>query len=243
MNVIKTLKGFSGSQVLLCQGDDGKAFVRKTNNVSRNYERLTKLKDYPVPKILHYDGNVLDMEYIPGIDMKTYLTRKSPDALAGFLLHTLERFSTNSKETNYTSIYHKKLEGIDFTTLPFTKQELIDKLPESLPQSEYFGDFTLDNIIYSKGQFYLIDGIESEYNSYIFDIAKLNQDLKCGWFTRNTSLNFAVKLNYISECLHSFQHADNLYLTILMLLRVYPYTHPKSREKKFIESRIQKLWK
>lgn len=244
MNVIKTLKGFSGSQVLLCQGDDGKAFVRKIGNVSRNYDRLTKLKDYPIPKILDYDGNVLDMEYIPGIDMKTYLTRTgSPEDLAGFLKHILTRFSQNSRETNYVSTYHKKLKDVDFSALPFAKQELIEKLPKSLPQSEYFGDLTLDNIIYSRGKFYLIDGMESDYTSYVFDIAKLNQDLKCGWFTRNTDLDLRVKLKYISKCLHQFTYSDNPYLIILMLIRVYPYTLPESLERKFIESRIHMLWK
>ena len=58
--------------------------------------------------------------------------------------------------------------------MPFTANELYAKLPKTLPSSEYHGDFTLENILYSlKDDFVLIDPLTTEYDSYVFDLAKL----------------------------------------------------------------------
>ena len=50
-------------------------FVRKENNIDRNLERLTSLHGagYNVPRIYHSEDNLIDMEYIHGLDMKNYL--------------------------------------------------------------------------------------------------------------------------------------------------------------------------
>ena len=71
--ILRELNGHSGSTIYLMEDD--RLFVRKINNVERNYERMTALKQagYPVPEIYSYDGKILDMQYIRGLDMKNYL--------------------------------------------------------------------------------------------------------------------------------------------------------------------------
>lgn len=227
--------------------DDKRLFVRKIGTIARNVERMTALsQDYPVPKIYRHSNITLDMEYVHGLDIKTYLKSNQPDRLIRFLFKVLDKLSANAVDKDYTEIYQTKLQEINFTLLPFTQEELIAKLPKHLPQSNYIGDLTLENIISTQDGFYLIDCATIEYDSYIFDIAKLRQDLDLQWFTRNTDLVLDVKTNYIKQQLRGRYPAalvDDDYLLILMLLRVYKHADISTPEHKFLLKGIQRLWK
>ena len=127
--------------------------------------------------------------------------------------------------------------------MPFTANELYAKLPKILPSSEYHGDFTLENILYGlKDDFVLIDPLTTEYNSYVFDLAKLRQDITCKWFVRKENFYFESKLKILEEAIKPFEYSMNDYLLILMLMRVLPYTYFDD-DKQFVESEIRKLWK
>lgn len=244
--IITELKGFSGSCVYLMK-DSNKTFVRKINNIDRNYERMIFLSNlgYNIPLIYNKDHCTLDIEYISGVDIKTYLKFNNIDKLLEFLLETIQSLASNSIDKDYTDIYIQKLSMIDFTFLPFTNLELLSTLPKILPSSNYYGDLTLENIIYSQtGKFYLIDPVTIEYDSWIFDIAKLRQDLHCKWFLRNDNVYLHTKLNIIQqEIFNIFPQANNDYLLILMLLRVYRHATNNSFEQNFLLKEIHKLWK
>ena len=243
---IKELKGFSGSKIYLMRNDNG-LFIRKMDNVDRNFIKLNELKQhFNVPKIYTYDTNILDMEYIHGLDMKSYLAVRDTKRLTDFLIDTLSKFSDDVSMNDYTNVYKDKLKYIKLPSeIIFTKEQLLEKLPKRLPRSKYFGDLTLENIIYGEnGQFHLLDGMTSEYDSYIFDIAKLRQDLECKWFLRDTNLLLDVKVENIQDkILERFELANNNYLLILMLLRVYRYTKPFSKEEKLLIKEMNRLWK
>ena len=127
----------------------------------------------------------------------------------------------------------------------FTKEELLTRLPRIVPQTDYHGDLTLENILYSEDRgFLFIDCQTSEYDSFIFDIAKLRQDLECGWFTRTDNTMLDVKTKHIQkELLERYPQANNDFLLILMLLRVYRYAHPETFEQQFLINWMNKLWK
>ena len=243
---IKELKGFSGSKIYLMRNDEG-LFIRKMENVDRNFIKLNELSQhFNVPKIYSYNNNILDMEYIHGLDMKSYLAVRDTKRLTDFLINVLSKFSEDVHMTDYTNVYVDKLKYIKLPSeMLFTKEQLLEKLPKRLPRSKYFGDLTLENIIYGEnGQFHLLDGMTSEYDSYIFDIAKLRQDLECKWFLRNTKLLLDVKVENIQDkLLERFELANNNYLLILMLLRVYRYTKPFSKEEKLLTKEMNRLWK
>jgi hypothetical protein len=187
------------------------------------------------------------MEYIHGLDIKTYLPINSYEPLLNFIVEILERFKLNSVPKDYTDSYIAKLDQITFDSdIVFTKDQLLNKLPRILPASQYHGDLTLENILYGMDtkSFYLIDPITSEFDSYIFDIAKLRQDLHCGWFIRHDHTMIDVKIKHIQqELLSLYPAANNDYLLILMLLRVYRYSKPNSFERKFLTKGINSLWK
>lgn len=243
--LVKTLKGHSGSIVTLIQNENG-MLVRKIDNVERNYERLKALLGYvDVPKIYHYDGNRLDMEYIHGTDMRNYLLNNPVKDLNDFLVNAITLFSNNSVDKDYTPVYNDMLSWIEDGMFPFTKDELIDKLPKVLPQSVYHGDMTLENIIYSTGnRFFFIDAVTLRYDSWVFDIAKLRQDLECKWFLRRDPVMLDVKLMNIQDhLLKKFPLANDDYLLILMLLRVYLHCDKDSIEYDFVMREIKRLWK
>jgi thiamine kinase-like enzyme len=118
-------------------------------------------------------------------------------------------------------------------------------LPATLPSSNYHGDLTLENIIFTEDRgFFLIDCVSIEYDSFIFDIAKLRQDLSCGWFLRYSDIKLDSKLKLIQQqILEKYPQANDSYLLILMLLRVYKHSKPNTLERNFLVQEINKLWK
>lgn len=244
--IVQTLKGFSGNEIYLMEGNHG-LFVRKIGNISRNVERLTALRNlnYPVPQIYNYNNNTLDMEYIHGLDIRTYLKSHHPEQLTHFLTDTITKLIDSSQLKNYSAIYNKKLDEIDFGLLPFTKQQLLDRLESVYGSSVYIGDLTLENIVYSQDRgFVLIDCATIEYDSWVFDIAKLRQDLELKWFMRNDDAMLDVKINFINQRLKlHFPLAYDDNLLILQLLRVYRHALVGSKEHNFLLEGIKRLWK
>lgn len=127
---------------------------------------------------------------------------------------------------------------------PFTQEELIDRLPKKLPRSMYHGDMTLENIMYVDPDFYMIDAVTTEYDSYIFDIAKMRQDLECKWFLRNTDVRLDTKLQNIQDAIRQkYEIAFDDNLLILMLLRVIRYCKEGDANYNFLMKEIKRLWK
>lgn len=223
-------------------------FVRKIGDIGRNLERFDSLSNLNLnlPKIYEITGTYYDMEYISSLDMKKYLPTNKVDKLVDFIKNTMYNLSKNTIEKDYTETYQKKLASFDFQKfdMPFTADELLSKLPKILPMSEYHGDFTLENILYdtSKKDFVLIDPLTTEYDSFVFDLAKLRQDLVCKWFIRNDNVYLDSKLYAIMDKLNEFVHIKNQYLLILMLMRVLPYTH-NEKDKEFLMTEVRRLWK
>ncbi len=248
IQTIKEFSGYSDSKIFLLQKDKT-FFIRKIGNINRNFEQLEKLNNlnFNVPKIFNKKENSLDMEYLHGINMEEFLKIYDFKLLLKFLLDCFEKMLIETVTKDYTDIYNKKLNNIDFSRLEFSKEDLISKLPKYLPSSIYHGDLTLENIIYSNNQFYFIDCVTIEYDSFVFDIAKLRQDLECKWFLRKTSnIGLDSYLNILQhKILEKYPIAANNYLLILMLLRVYPYALERQDNFtiQFIETNIQKLWK
>ena len=243
--IVKELYGFSGNQILLMQKHD-KLFVRKIGDISRNIERMQALAaDYPLPQLYTVSKKMIDMEYLHGLDIKSYLRTNNYKKVLGFILSILDKLSSNAVDKDYTETYIKKLQEISFDEMPFTREQLLERLPKILPSSNYHGDLTLENIIWTEDRgFFLIDCATIEYDSYIFDIAKLRQDLELGWFTRKDNAMLNVKTKYIQEkILQQHPTANNDYLLILMLLRVYRHSRPDTLERNFLLEGITSLWK
>ena len=239
-------EGYSGSKLELIKKNNI-LMVKKTNNIKRNLERYKSLNylNLSMPKIFNTSDNFYEMEYIYNIPMSVYIQKYDVDNLIDFILKLLNNFTKNCVEKDFTNVYINKLENFNFKkyNLPFNADQLIDKLPKILPESEYYGDLTLDNILFDikNNRFVLIDPATIEYNSFVFDISKLKQDLICKWFIRNKNFNLDKKLNKIYESLNKYPYYDNNYLLILMLMRILLYSK-NIKDEKFLYNNIVSLW-
>lgn len=242
--IIRELKGHSGCQIYLMESD--RLYVKKTGNVERNVNQLRVLDShgFPVPKVYNYFDGTLEMEYLHGLDIKNYLLHHNTKELVTFVSNILDKFSESSESKDYTETYLEKLDWIKDGQFPFTKESLFNKLPKILPKTLYHGDMTLENIMYTDSGFYMIDTVTTEYDSYIFDIAKMRQDLECKWFLRNSDARLNTKLQNIQDSLkkkYSFAFDDSL--LILMLLRVIRYCKEGDANYNFLMKEINRLWK
>ena len=245
---IKELKGFSNSKISLMKRlTDVVLFVGKEGNIDRNYRKLMILSNYniKVPAIYNKTADTLDMEYIDGLDIAHYLLYYNSKQLVKFIVDIITKFRENSLPKNYTETYWSHLNKLDYTLLPFNKDELFNRLPKVLDQSTCHGDFTLENIIHAKtNDFYLIDPSVGDYNSWIFDVAKLRQDLDGKWFLRNNnSILDSQLLDLKNTLITEFPEAFDDHLYILMLLRIYLYAVPYSMEHRLLLKEINRLWK
>ena len=263
---LKTLRGHSGSVVKLMQNDKHR-FVRKTGNVERNLHGLVYLEGWihHLPKILNYDeeNEILDLEYIHGLDMKNYLLLHSEDKLIEFITDTIHQLSAlkhwrpdlpkGPDWKDYTKIYEENLSWMDNGHyLPFSKEQLIKKLPKYIPETYYHGDMTLENIIFdvNKNRFVWIDCVTCPYKSFIFDFSKLRQDLDCRWFLRDyPEVRLETKLQNIKEGIISktrflgSEMMNDDYVLILMLLRVFRHCRVDTYDWFWIKEELEKLWK
>ena len=241
--LLQKFSGHSGSEVYLLRKSD-RVFVRKINNIDRNHDRLIALQEYSVPRLYGRQENILDMEYIHGLDLRTYLINYSSYDLAEFLLSTLQAFAKSCCEKNYSSTYDLFLSQVNFEVLPFSQQQLTQSLPKKLPCSQYHGDLTLENIIWNQRGFVMIDCSSGPWDSWIFDFYKLQQDLKCQWFLRKNPAKIENKLSYINNQLIDKLNIElEPSLIILMLLRVLNHCQPNDADAKFILQHIYQLWK
>jgi tRNA A-37 threonylcarbamoyl transferase component Bud32 len=243
--IIHNQQGFSGALVEIIE--DYNCVVKKTGDISRNVTQLELLRKtgLPIPTIIYHDGDTLIMEYIDGLPIDAFINSHGTRDLFGDIVKYITYFKQDTVDFDYTEVYNRFLEEIDFNDLPFTRGELLDRLPRILPRSKYYhGDFTLGNMIHS-GRTYMIDPVSTVFDSWVFDIAKLRQDIEGLWFIRdydNSHLQ-PILAELGLKLRHEFPGAydDNLY--ILMLLRVYRHCQPNTLEYNLIRNEIIRLWK
>lgn len=252
--IIKTLPGFSSSTVQLCEIDGSdKYFIKKIGNVSRNIEKLKILKNHiKLPDVFlsqWMEKDTIYMSYINGLNMEELLSTNGSESYIDFIVDLVEYFKSKiiNVDSDFSEIFRNKLSVFENDAeLPFTISELINRLPKKITTTLCHGDLTMENIIYSDKQFYLIDPVTTEYNSYVFDIAKLRQDLDGKWFLRNNKNidpDISLKLTGIKNVLiEKFPEAFDDYIYILMLLRVYLHTKLGTPERHLILTEIKRLW-
>ena len=105
---------------------------------------------------------------------------------------------------------------------------------EGIVKSPCHGDMTLENILIENGNLYLIDFLDSFYDTWMIDAAKLLQDTECFWSYRRKrmSINLKVRLLVFKDLLISKIRnmpegeylIDTIYHVLLLnMLRILPY--------------------
>lgn len=256
-NTLKHFNGHSGCVVKLIQYPDGKYAVQKygSNKLKDAAALQNHLKHlgFNTPEVYEVSSNSYTMEFIDGVDMYTYIEYASVeeiDNLIYFLKDSIRIFAENSVDSfDFHELMESKLRTLfnavyNDDPTPLLASDLLERLPKVLPYGPIHGDFTLENILYKKGKFYLIDPNPTEFNSWVFDAAKLRQDLDGHWFLRNKKnvVNHKIVCEKISKSMkEEYGEMTNQALYSFMLLRVRAYCVEKET-KALINRELQNVW-
>ncbi len=241
MKIVRRFKGHSGSSVYLVEKDNKHYVYKNVDNAEQCVEVLKGLP-FPVPEIIEVGKDFILMEYLPGLDMKQYLTYAGSSEIKQ-LTNFLVDYITSSFETSSQYDFGKELwekysqikDHADIITH-------VAKIPTDLPKGIVHGDLTLENIIFYNNKFYFIDAHPTNLNSIYFDANKLRQDINGLWFVREETdlVNYAVSCNLIySTLLKKFDNLFNDNIYAFMLARILPYCK-RDLERNLVLAEIKK---
>ena len=248
------LGGYSGCKVFLCEKAKDKVFVRKIssdlNYNNRLINQMKKQEEYKseflkTPKILNKgfteDGLFFfDMEFVRGITLAEYIKNieigKIKNLIELLTGELLEIKDLNSNER----IFQEKINLLK-EKLIHLKNPIIDEAIFMLEEHNwnYFqinrchGDLTFENIIIKDDKLYLIDFLDSFYESKLLDIATLLQDALIMWSYRGQeeiNENLIIRLVLFKDLLidklknkMGDKYLEIYYALLLKLIRIYPY--------------------
>ncbi len=276
--LIKHLNGHSGC-ILSLYKDNDTLYIRKQSPDKKYNLRLKKqcIKQenfisssniVSAPKVLNKgyinDLFFFDMEYINAKTLAEYSYNIQINEITHLIRLLIENLHKQNNESNkiVQLIFNKKIEELKNKinknkNIKIAFKELENYNWENITKTPCHGDLTLENILITEDKkIYLIDFLDSFYNSYLIDIAKLLQDLELGWSfryeeensTRNIRL-FAAK-NALKRAIMSMANDDKrtgggilndiYHILLLNMLRIYPYVHD-TKTKSFLDKSVIKV--
>ena len=251
------LGGHSGCKILLCETDNGEAFVRKISS-GKNYNSRLELQaekqrcfqgtGIKAPKVFNegYTGEDLfyfDMEYISGMTLAEYIKCAEIGKIREIVNNLVDSRSITPQDKpagNTQEIFGAKISSLK-KTLSARNNGIIDSAISLLenhdwsafPQTACHGDMTLENIIIKNDRIYLIDFLDSFYDSWLLDMSTLMQDVWAMWSYRKESININtvirlvvfkdILMDRLSETAEERERMEIWYGLLLKLIRIYPY--------------------
>lgn len=252
------LSGHSGCKLsLYSNGIYDRPFVRKSagrlsynNRLKKQYikQKMFKCRDVKTPEVFSFDidekGIVyFDMEYIEGMTMAEYMNQIKIKDISYFvdLLFNVLPIDNCKYPKDTQKIFMDKIlslkNSLDLSNVKISNalNLLMNFNFGNVPTSACHGDCTLENIIISDKGIYVIDLLDSFYNSWMIDVAKLLQDIELGWSYRNKGRDFNLNLRLATakqELINKIRSLKNgqenlimiYHILLLNVLRIYPYT-------------------
>lgn len=253
---VQDLSGHSGCRVMLCR-DGAQTFIRKKSASPAYNERLKKqwskqklfsAEAVKTPEVLGagYENELFyfDMEYVSARTMSEYVDSLELDDILGFLDLLFENLPLDrgTRDPAAQELFTHKINTVAHS-LPDTEiivREAVRRLRSfdfsRVPRTWCCGDLTLENILVTENKnIYLIDFLDSFYNSWMIDVAKLFQDLEFHWSFRKLPKNIhrelklliarEVLLKNVLDKTHSVHSLFTIYhIVLLNTLRILPYT-------------------
>lgn len=250
----------------------GKKYVRKYAGSSEYSERLQEQcikqelfnsKYFDVPKV-HAKGFTnngifwFDMDYISGVTLSKYMESiplVNIDCIVDRFFHIIPEKYEYDQNAGY-SIYKKINSLKDLMCGNPDYMKYLDHLEKYdwayVVKSECHGDFTLENMIVSDKRIHLIDFLDSFYDSWMIDYAKILQDVNLGWSYRYTEIdvNLKIRLLVMKKMVHErigmLEDGDKIldtiyHLLLLNILRIVPYIKDKTTDS-FISRKSEYLY-
>ena len=272
MEFIKDLSWHSWCEISLYK-DENKFFVRKTawkeSYNTRLETQLNKQKSFKsdifyAPEIYGqwyiWDIFYFDMQYLNCQTLASYMQSITVKEISNLVELTVKTLDIKWEEylKNANEVFQKKLKSLrasfnDITWIENDALELLEKFNFSvIPRSRCHWDLTLENIlITSDKKIYLIDFLDSFFDSWMIDVAKLLQDLEIWWsyrheeMTSTLSLRLTIAKQALLESISELEDWKNkisyvYHILLLNILRIVPYTKDDIT-KNFLQESLKKV--
>ncbi len=181
-----------------------------------------------------------DMEFVNGKTLAEYSSNIKIVEIADFIRVLFKHlYLSTTPDPRAALIFGQKTAQLKSTlALPLLKEpfEILEKYDwKDVCKTPCHGDLTLGNIlITSDKRLYLIDFLDSFYNSWMVDVAKLLQDLELGWafrsspFDQNRNLRLQVAKEALLEEILCTEAGEKkletvYHILLLNIIRIYPY--------------------
>lgn len=273
------LGGHSGCQILLCEEDNNDVFVRKiSSSIDYNKRLIIQAEKQEVFSNSHLQSAIkapavlskgctgqglfyFDMEYIRGITMAEYVKTIEVGKVRSIcetIVENIVAIPSSNAEVD-KKIFAEKIKSLK-ENLASKNNLIINDAIEILEQHDWsrfvktscHGDLTLENVIVKDGQLYLIDFLDSFYDSWIMDISTIMQDVQTMWSYRyqddmeiNTILRLMVFRDILMEMVKESAPSDYIevyYALLLKLIRIFPYTKD-DRTYQFLNEKTESIMK
>lgn len=255
------LGGHSGCGIFLIEAEDGSVFVRKTSKDptynSRLQAQCAKQRAFVGSSILapavldegtDEEGRFFfDMEYIQGVTLAEYIKTMEIGKIKGLVATLVEGLVPKGAAADAEPAkdahrcFSEKLSSLDAALSQSGNHHVNAALEllrthnwDNMCPSPCHGDLTLENIIVRNDRLYLIDFLDSFYDSWILDMGTLLQDVQVMWSYRksqsvsmNTVLRLLVFRDLLLDAIQAIDscYTEEIYYALLMkLVRIYPYT-------------------
>lgn len=257
--IVKNLSGHSGCQVVLKKFDNRLCVVKSSATKEYNFrlKKQCKKQSKFVIKSQVYTPTILscgynkelfyyEMEYIQGRSLAEYTDKISIMEITNFIkcLFNSLYMDNATLDIHTQDIFQKKISSLENSLKNYKNLAQSFRILKAYNWSKVYkspchGDLTLENILISSdNKLYLIDFLDSFYNSWMMDIAKLLQDLDLKWafryktLTQNMELRLLVAkealLEEIEKTPDGFSKIITIYhILLLNLIRIYPYAKDK----------------
>jgi hypothetical protein len=272
MESLIKLQGYSGCGLYIKEDGDKLSVVKVSKNEDYNVRLLrqcekqanARISGFKAPMILGQgfnDSGLFEfrMEYLNGLTLAEHFRTIRISEIGAIA----ERFISMIPEVyiydiEAVTVFKKKIEDLNYTLE--SKSEQIKNAFLQLSEFDWkfcvrsgcHGDMTFENIIIDNNEVYLIDFLDSFYDSWMIDFAKILQDVECGWSYRydkekdeNLQVRLSIFLDYIIKRLLSLKDGKYLVLTIyhillLNLIRILPYTKD-TETVEYLDRQIEKI--
>ena len=185
-----------------------------------------------------------DMEYIHGITMAEYLKEVEVNEIKG-IVDVLISSAKSERECRNgdpsPQAFQAKILDLK-KKLSKLNNDIINEAIELLSSHDWgrifssacHGDMTLENIIVRNNELYLIDFLDSFFDSWIFDLSTILQDVEVLWHYREEKIdnNTVIRLIIMRDLLFNRmqelmgeEYIEVYYTLLLKLIRIYPYTN------------------
>ena len=264
------LNGYSGCRLCVIEKNGVKRIKKESPDSSYNSRLIRQKQKQEALRLKGFEQCTVfsdgmeqgryyfTMEYINGKTMAESMEALELDKIRDFTWKIMqniseykvpnqradEAFKTKVTDLKKQLRKNKKLDAAFGLLESFSWKYVVD--------SECHGDLTLQNILVQDGELYLIDCLDSFYDSWVIDMAKILQDVDAMWSYRNirdrdSNSNRIVRLTVMRDLMierirqmyRGEELLVTLYYTLLLhLVRIFPYLQDKMT-RLFLEEKIR----